>query len=110
MTKSAAPAFIPSTARLIEPQAVISTTGSAGVSALIRCSSARPSSPDVRREKFMSWITSWQGWRRSTSSASSGDAAVVDAKPACLSSRASDAVTAWSSSMIRIMGSGDRYS
>ncbi len=58
VTKSAAPAFIPSTARSIEPQAVISTTGSAGVSSLIRCSSARPSSPVVRREKFMSWITS----------------------------------------------------
>ena len=70
---------MPSTASAIEPHAVIRITGSAGVAALMPRSSASPSSPDVRREKFMSWMTSWQGCRRSTSSASSGDAAAIDA-------------------------------
>ena len=37
-----------------------------------------------------------------------GDAAVIEAKPACLRSSASDAVTAWSSSMMRIMNVGAR--
>jgi hypothetical protein len=56
VTKSAAPAFIPSTASGIDPQAVIRITGIDGVAALMSRKSARPSSPDVRREKFMSWM------------------------------------------------------
>ena len=52
--KSAAPRFIPSTASSIEPHAVIRITGTSGCSARIAASSASPSSPVVRREKFMS--------------------------------------------------------
>ena len=103
VTKSDAPAFMPSTASAIEPHAVIRITGIDGVASLICRSSASPSSPDVRREKFMSWMISWHGCRRSTSSASSGEPAASDASPACFSSSASEAVTERSSSTMRIM-------
>ena len=49
---------MPSTASAIDPHAVIRITGIDGVASLICRSSARPSSPDVRREKFMSWMIS----------------------------------------------------
>ncbi len=58
VTKSDAPAFMPSTASAIDPHAVIRMTGIDGVASLICRSSVRPSSPDVRREKFMSWMIS----------------------------------------------------
>jgi len=107
VTKSAAPAFIPSTARAIEPQAVMSTMGSEGRKALISLSRRRPSSPEVRREKFMSWSTSRHSWPRSHSRASAGVSVACEASPACFSSRVSEAVTEGSSSTTRIIRASD---
>ena len=103
--KSAAPAFMPSTASSIDPQAVISSTGSSGRRVLMSRSSRRPSSPEVAREKFMSCSTRRRSPRPRAASASAGPAAATVACPPCLSSRESDAVTAGSSSTIRIMTS-----
>ena len=76
--KSAAPRFIPSTARPIDPHAVIRITGTSGCSARIAVSSANPSSPLVRREKFMSWMTSEGRSERTAASASSTPCADAD--------------------------------
>jgi hypothetical protein len=74
VTKSAAPALMPSTASGIEPQAVIRTTGTAGHRPFSSRSSASPSSPLVWREKFMSWRT--RDGASAAASASAGPAAV----------------------------------
>ena len=54
VTKSKAPAFMPSTARLMLPHAVIRITGTSGRNNFTCLSKVRPSSPVVEREKFMS--------------------------------------------------------
>ena len=77
VTKSAAPALMPATASSMEPQAVMSTTGSPACRPLISCSSSIPSSPLVRREKFMSCRTSSQPPRSRRRRASAGDAAAA---------------------------------
>ncbi len=77
--KSEAPAFIPRTARSTEPQAVMSTTGTPGCASRTFASSARPSSPLVWREKFMSCNTSSGSCEESHASASDGPADACDA-------------------------------
>ena len=101
--KSLAPAFMPRTARSTDPQAVISTTGSRGCARRIAASSWSPSSPVVRREKFMSCMTSSQGFASSHARAAAGPATAYEAYAACLSTSASDAVTDGSSSTMRII-------
>ncbi len=105
VTKSAAPAFIPSTASEIEPHAVIRITGSRGRSFLISASRARPSSPAVPREKFMSWSTRSSSSPRSIARASSCDRAPRAGWPCRFRRRPSEATTDGSSSTIRIMPS-----
>ena len=103
--KSTAPALIPLTARSMEPQAVIMTTGRSGLLFANSASRAIPSSPVVCREKFISCRTRSNDSRSTWSRASAGLLAVLVRYPACLSSRASEVVTDISSSTIRIMGS-----
>ena len=96
--KFAAPAFTPRTASAIEPQAVINRTGKSGCAALMRASRSRPSSPLVCSEKFMSCRTRSNAPACSCASAACGSSAQAASNPACLSSRASETWTAWSSS------------
>src|SRR5499427_11065257 len=103
--KSEAPARMPCTARLIEPQAVIKMTGRLGLSALRRLSNSIPSAPVVVREKFMSCKTSWKSSFSISANASSGDEADCERRPACFNNSASDVVTDGSSSTIRIINS-----
>src|SRR5207342_164445 len=90
----------PLTARAIEPQAVISSTGNTGCCSLIAASRASPSSPLVCGEKFMSCST------RSTELAASrgrtcfGSSQVNTSKPDCFNNRASETCTEPSSSTI----------
>ncbi len=103
VTKSAAPAFIPSTASPIDPQAVIRMTGIRGRSRRIAASSSSPSSPVVAREKFMSWSTRSNSCSRSSARASSCDRAARVGWPCRLRRRLSEATTDGSSSTIRII-------
>src|SRR5215510_9989502 len=101
--KSEAPARMPCTARLIEPQAVIKMTGRLGLRALSRLSSSMPSAPVVVREKFMSCKTSSKSSFSIRAKASSGDETDCERRPACFNNSASDVVTDGSSSTIRII-------
>ena len=100
--KSAAPRLIPSTARAMEPQAVIRITGRRGCFARMLRRSARPSWPLVSREKFMSCSTRSTGSSSRAASAPSGSCASRQSNPALPSMRASEAVTDRSSSTTRM--------
>ena len=75
--KSKAPALIPSTANSMLPQAVISITGTFGAKIFICRSSVNPSSPVVKREKFMSSNTSSGSRERTISIAAAGPSATT---------------------------------
>ena len=102
--KLAAPACTPFTASAIEPHAVINSTGRPGWRSLMAASRARPSSPLVCSEKFMSCRTRSNGSAASSASAWAASSQQRASKPDCLSSRASETWTAWSSSTTRMRG------
>ena len=82
---------------------VIRMTGVDGAKTLIWRNSVRPSSPVVKREKFMSSSTNCGISRRTSVMASSGFEAVRVIYPARLSRTVSEALMVASSSIINII-------
>ena len=94
---------MPSTARPTVAQPVMRMTAAAGCRSRMRASSCSPSSPEVSSEKFISNKMSSGCPVASQSRASAGVATPWLAYPSFFSKRASEARTAKSSSMIRII-------
>ena len=93
VTKSAAPAFMPATARSIDPQAVIRITGTGGCAPRIRAQQVQPLvAGGPPREVHVLQDQQGRRARRARSSASSGPDAACERYPPCFKSSASDAV------------------